>query len=158
MRLVKIAFFASTLLFLGALFFHKISEFDQDLGRHLLMGKMIWQQGEVPKANLLSYTYPNFEFVNSHWLSEAIFYQVVNFFNSVQSLLYLKTIILVASFGLTVYTAYRFSRSLAATAFSLAIFVPILLERTEIRPEIFSYLFVAIFLYVLLLDKKRLFW
>ena len=158
MRFLKIAFFASAVLLLFSIFFHSVIEFDQDLGRHLLMGKIISQNFRVPANNLLSYTHPNFQFVNSHWLSEVIFYQITKLSSSVISLLYLKVAVLNLAFGLTVYISYRHSKSLIATSLAFAIFVPVLLERTEIRPEIFSYLFTAIFLYVLLFDKKRLLW
>lgn len=135
------------------MFFHNIIEFDQDLGRHLLMGQIILDGKFVPQTNLLSYTHPNFPFINSHWLSEVVFYLIGS-----PTLLYFKTLILVTAGTLTVWTAFRYSKNLAATAVSFLIFVPVLLERTEIRPEIFSYLFVAIFLYLLLFGKKNWLW
>src|SRR5579864_8396776 len=61
-----------TLLFLS--FLHPISAITQDLGRHLLTGKIIVQTHHVPKANLFSYTYPAFPFINHHWLSEVVFF------------------------------------------------------------------------------------
>ncbi len=60
------------LLFLG--FFHPISAYNQDLGRHLLLGKIIWQTKHIPTTNLLSYTYPDFPFLNHHYLSEVMYY------------------------------------------------------------------------------------
>src|SRR5579863_4068680 len=60
------------LLFLG--YFHKITAITQDLGRHLLTGKIIFTTRTVPKENLFSYTYPHFPFINHHWFSEVIFY------------------------------------------------------------------------------------
>lgn len=159
MRFLNIAFFASVVVFLFAVFFHSVIEFDQDLGRHLLMGEIISNTFSVPKNNLLSFTHPNFQFVNSHWLSEVIFFQVYQLFNGATSLLYLKVLMLTAAFLLTVYSTYRQSKNLIATAISFAFFAPILLERTEIRPEIFSYLFTALFVYILttgsLFDKKH---
>lgn len=150
--MLKIIFFLAAALFFFAIYFHNIIEFDQDLGRHLLTGQIIWQTHQVPKTNLFSYTYPNYPFINSHWLSEVIFYLI-----GVSKLLYFKTAILVTTMTLTVFTAYRVSKNLAATALSFVIFAPVLLERTEIRPEIFSYLFISIFMYILLL-KPKLIW
>lgn len=149
MRFLKLLFFISSAFLFFALFFHNIIEFDQDLGRHLLMGKIISASASVPANNLLSYTFPNFQFINSHWLSEVIFYQIAANFGVV-ALLWLKVVVLITAFGLTVYTAYRWSKNLAAVAVATAIFAPVLLERTEIRPEIFSYLLTAIFLWVLM--------
>src|SRR5687768_4010753 len=47
------------------------SSFDQDLGRHIILGEIILQTGDVPKTNLFSYTHPDFPFVNHHWLFEV---------------------------------------------------------------------------------------
>lgn len=151
--MVKFFFFASALLLFFTIYFHNIVEFDQDLGRHLLMGKIISETKTVPQINLLSYSQPNFTYINSHWLSEAVFYQLSSRFG-VTSLLYLKVAVMLAATILTLWTAYKFSGNLAATALAFTIFAPVLLERTEIRPEIFSYLFIAIFVYVILLRPK----
>lgn len=147
--MIKWLFLGSVALFLFSIFFHNIIEFDQDLGRHLLMGKIITETGTVPQTNLLSYSQPNFTYINSHWLSEVTFYSAASRLGVV-SLLYLKVAVMLAAFLFTVYTAYKFSGSLAATAVAVAFFSPVLLERTEIRPEIFSYLFIAIFLHILI--------
>lgn len=152
MRSLIIFFFISTAFLFFALFFHNIIEFDQDLGRHLLMGKIILETQSVPQVNLLAYTHPDFPFINSHWLSEVIFYLI-----GVPGILYFKVVVLGTACLLTVHTAYRYSKNLAATAVAFAVFVPVLLERTEIRPEMFTYLFAALFGYVLLVNK-RLIW
>ncbi len=151
------AFFASVGFFLVTIFFHTVIEFDQDLGRHLLMGKIIVSGLAVPKINLLSHTYPNFPFINSHWLSEVVFY-LVNQVGGAGMLLGLKVVVMTAAFSLTTLTAWKFSRSLVATAMAFLVMAPVLLERTEIRPEMFSYLFTAIFVYILLLNQKRWWW
>ncbi|MBI4099547.1 hypothetical protein HY440_00920 [Candidatus Microgenomates bacterium] len=144
-------FFVAAAIFFFILYFHNVIEFDQDLGRHLLIGKIILESHAVPQTNLLSYSYPNFSYVNSHWLSEVIFYLV-----GVPRLVYFKTAVMLAATMITVYTAYKYSKNLAATALAFALFAPVLLERTEIRPEIFSYLFTAVFLYIILLRSKWL--
>lgn len=151
--MLKVLFFLSAAVLFFSLFFHNIIEFDQDLGRHLLTGKIIVETQQVPKTNLFSYTQPNFPFINSHWLSEVVFYLLANS-AGIAALLYLKIAVMICTLGLVLLTAYRFSKNLAATALAFAIFAPVLLERTEIRPEIFSYLFIAVFLYVLLLKQK----
>src|SRR5947209_7454736 len=52
------------LFFVG--FFHPITAINEDLGRHLLLGQIIGKTQTVPKVNLLSYTYPQAPFINSH--------------------------------------------------------------------------------------------
>jgi len=146
--------FGAAAILLFSIFFHNIIEFDQDLGRHLLMGKIISETWSVPKTNLLSYSQTDFAYINSHWLSEVIFYAVSKDFGIV-SLLYLKVVVMLTAFGLALYTAYKYSKSLMATALAFAIFSPVLLERTEIRPEMFSYLFIAIFMFILLRPERH---
>ncbi len=143
--MLKKLFFTSAAIFFFTLYFHNIIEFDQDLGRHLISGHIIWQTHQVPLVNLFSYTYPNFPFINTHWLSEVFFYLFSNQWGIV-SLVYLKTAVMVAALSLTLVTAYKYSKNIAATAVAFALFAPVLLERTEIRPEIFSYLCVSIFM------------
>lgn len=48
--------------------------FDQDLGRHLKLGEIIVSSREVPKTNLFSYTFPNFPFINHHFLFEILIF------------------------------------------------------------------------------------
>lgn len=144
-------FFLTAALFLFTVYFHNVIEFNQDLGRHLLTGKIIWETRQVPLVNLYSYTYPNFPFINTHWLSEVIFFLL-----GVSRLVFFKTLVMLAATLLTLFTAWRYSKNLSSTAVSFAFLAPVLLERTEIRPEIFSFLFVAIFLYVLMLRPKLL--
>lgn len=88
------------LLFLG--YFHPILSITQDLGRHLITGEITLKTGTVPKTNLFSYTYPNFPFINHHWLSEVtynILFQKIGF----NGLLVLNTIIALLSFGLVFF-------------------------------------------------------
>lgn len=146
-------FFVSAILLFLAISFHSVIEFDQDLGRHLLLGGIIIDNFSVPQVNLLSYTHSTYPFINSHWLAEVVFAAVGN----ITALLWLKVVIFISAFTLTLVTAYKYSKSLWATALCFVFLAPVLLERTEIRPEIFSFLFTAIFLYILLL-KNKLWW
>lgn len=152
---LKWLFFAAAAFLFFALYFHSIIEFDQDLGRHLLTGKIIWQTHQVPGVNLYSYTWPNYPFINSHWLSEVIFHLISRV--SLPSLIIFKTFLMITAGLLTLVTTYKFSRNLTAAALAFLVFVPILLERTEIRPEIFSYLLTTVFLFIILY-KPRFIW
>ena len=80
-RLVKYFFFSLIFLFAVSIFFHSDSAITQDLGRHLTLGKIIWQEKEIPTTNLFSYTYPDYPFTNHHWGSEVIFYLFDNYFS-----------------------------------------------------------------------------
>lgn len=138
------------LLFAG--YFHPIQAMTQDLGRHILTGKIILETHTVPKTNLFSYTYPDFPFINHHWGSEVIFALIEQIFG-LQSLLFLTVIIVLAAFALLVRFIYQ-KNPIPITIASL-LFLPILFERTDVRPEIFSFLFLSIFIVVLYTYRTR---
>src|SRR3989344_5465586 len=84
------------LFFVFSFLFKTDFSFDQDLGRHIKLGEIIWQTKNVPKTNLFSYTNPDFPFINTHWLFEVLVY----FFDQsdrLQFLLILKVIIFLVS-------------------------------------------------------------
>jgi hypothetical protein len=128
-------------------FAHPITAINEDLGRHLLLGKIIVQTHSIPTTNLLSYTYPDFPFVNSHWLAEVVFYLVFNL--SGFTGLYFLTLLTVAGTCslLYHYTAKRYPGFAPIVAAGMVI--NILLQRTDIRPELFSFLFLSAFLTIL---------
>src|SRR3989344_9097402 len=140
------------LFFVFSFLFKSDASFDQDLGRHIKLGEIIVQTGQVPKVNLFSYTNPDFPFVNTHWLFGVIahlFHQV----GVLPILLILKVVI----FLLSVWLIIKIIPS-NKTALLLPIgfiFLHVLRERTELRPEIFSFLFTASTLYIL--ESRRLF-
>ncbi len=143
---------ASGLLFV--IFFHPINALNQDLGRHLLLGKIISSNGSVPKINLFSYTYPNYPFINTHWLSE-VFYYFITLFLGLNGLLLFSTITACIAFGIIFYFSIKKYNPFICllTAF---LYLQILLERTDIRPEIFSFLFVSIFMIILFKNREKM--
>src|SRR5574343_462440 len=91
-------YFCAILLFsLAALFFiSPLLSINQDIGRHIKLGEIISDSKEVPKINLFSYTLPQRKFINHHWLSEVIFYQIQKAFG-LESLIILKSLVFTAS-------------------------------------------------------------
>lgn len=134
-------------------FLHPIADMSQDLGRHLLLGKLILQTHTVPQINFFSYTYPTFPFINSHWLSEVVFYllsQAVGLYG----LFYVTVALFSLAFtALFAFAAKRFGifPAFVSTVFVLTIF----LSRTVLRPEIFSYVFMAVFLIILYKHREK---
>ena len=70
----SVACAAGVLLLMALIAWTPGVSFTEDLGRHLLLGRIISEQHAVPRTNLLTYTYPDFPFVNHHWLSEVFLY------------------------------------------------------------------------------------
>ena len=130
------------LLIFFALSFYIRSDhsFDQDLGRHIKLGEIIVKTHQVPKVNLFSYTHPDFPFVNTHWLFEVIAYWFSQTLG-LQVFLLLKIIILLVSVWLILRIIPKENEALLLPVGF--IFLHVLRERMELRPEIFSFLFTA---------------
>lgn len=138
------------LFFVFSFLFRTDLSFDQDLGRHIKLGEIITQTLQVPKTNLFSYTNPDFPFINTHWLFEIIAYFFVQT-KALQLFLILKIII----FLLSVWLVIKNSNSILLLPVGF-IFMHVLRERLELRPEIFSFLFTALTLYILEKNNKKL--
>ncbi|MDO8583426.1 MAG: hypothetical protein Q7R51_02755 [bacterium] len=139
-----------SLLLIG--FFHPVFAITQDLGRHLKTGEIILQTHNIPKTNLFSYTYPDFPFINHHWLPE-VFYFLSFQKIGLNGLLVLNTALIFVSFGLILF-AIKKTSSLALLFCSL-LYIPILFERTDVRPEFFSFLFLSLFIVILYKFREK---
>lgn len=124
----------------------------EDLGRHLKMGEAIMQCLCVPQTNLFSYTNADFPVVNHEWLTQVVlFFFYKNF--GLQSLLILKMIILTITFGIVYFLAKQKSSWYWLTVVSLLCII-IFSARFRVRPEMFSYLFLSLFLLIIFLYEK----
>ncbi len=134
------------LFFVFSFLFRTDSSFNQDLGRHLKLGEIIWQTKSIPTTNLFSYTNPDFPFINTHWLFEVWAYlmgQTVG----LQVFLFSKLIIFLVAVYLILKIIPEGNKALLLPIGFL--FFHVLRERTELRPEIFSFLFTSLTLYIL---------
>ena len=150
---MKKIFFILWILIISLIYLHTTDAFDQDLGRHLKLGEIIWQTKEVPKTNLFSYTNPNEPVFNSHWGSQVIFYGVYNAFG-VNGLILLSMIVNASAFGILFFFASRRVGLLISSLLFLPI-VFLLLDRIWIRPEMFGNLFYAVVLVSLFSKRVR---
>ncbi len=132
---------------------HSISAINQDLGRHILLGKIILQTSTIPKTNLFSYTYPAFPFINHHWGSEILFYLLYTASGFGATLL--ATTASVISGLILLFWYARKKADIVSLAIVSLLSVGILFERTDVRPEMFSLLFFAIFLVLLFKNREK---
>lgn len=153
LKIQKLLLIFSIFSLLIAGFLHPITALTQDLGRHLLMGDIILKTYSVPQTNLFSYTYPDFPFINTHWLSEVAFFIVQNLFGF-NGLLLVMTALIVFTFGLVFFSTIKKNSIYAATIISI-LYIRVLFERTDIRPEIFSFLFLSIFIVILYKYREK---
>ncbi|HBA82610.1 MAG TPA: hypothetical protein DCZ95_00820 [Verrucomicrobia bacterium] len=130
--------------------------FTEDLGRHLLLGRTILEQGSVPETNLLAYTHPDFPFVNHHWLAEVILYGLHRM-AGLNGLIVWKMLMLAAALGLSlVAVPGRRGSPIVWLAGILA--VVILGYRAHIRPELFTYLCLPLYLGLFELIRRGARW
>ncbi len=135
------------------IYFHTTDSFNQDLGRHIKFGEIIWQTWEVPKTNLFSYTNPEEPVFNSHWGAQVVFY-LIHQVAGVNGLIIMSALINAASLGLIFTLAVKRVEFLIPSILFIP-FLYIFLDRTWIRPEMFGNLFFAILLVCLFLPKLR---
>jgi hypothetical protein len=151
---IKVGVFILLLLWLGFLLARKIDPTSADLGRHIKNGEWVLTSGfnltdkKSPLfENYYSYTNPDFPVINHHWGSGVLFYLIWKFFGfSGLSLIYI--FFSLAAFALFFRLSCKESNFTLTTLVSLCLF-PLIAERTEVRPEVFSVFFSAIFFYLL---------
>ena len=123
-----------------------------DLGRHLKNGELLLSKApgaawQILHTNFYSYAVHNDPFINHHWLSGVVFYLIwkcVGFagLNAFYILLGAMTFLL----------NWRIAEKAAGWAIATAValpMMPILAVRPNVRPEIFTLFFCAIFLTLL---------
>lgn len=143
----KAILFLLPFLYCLVLLFQKDISFNQDLGRHIKTGEIILQEKMVPSINFFSYTQPNHPFVNHHWGSEVLFYILYSNFGEV-SLLVVKLALILGSFGVVYFLAFKKNPLWACV--SAFPYLYIFSYRFYVRPELFSFLFISIFIFLIL--------
>ena len=143
----KIVYALIPFTYLFLLLFQKDISMFADLGRHLKLGEVIVGCRCVPEVNLFSYTYPNFPIVNHEWLAEVIFYVTSSWFG-LHALLVLKMILIIITASLLYSTALKKGSLFWVTIFSI-FSITVFSTRFYVLPELFSYLFVGIFIFLI---------
>jgi len=147
-KLYKVVFIFLLFALFLAEFFHPISAINVDLGRHLLLGKIIVTTHQVPRTNLLSYTYPNFPYINSSWLTDILYYYLFSL-GGFNLLLLVNTLFVAFAFGLLVYKAIKRNGLMLATLLSITLYILLLGLRSDIRPEVMSMECLSLFMLIL---------
>ena len=118
-----------------------------DLGRHLTNGANVLSgHWRVLYTNFYSCTEPDFPFINHHWGTGVVFYLVETAVGFKGLHLFYMAMMLSAAL-LIVGSLEQEDRPIGLAIATLL--VPIMAYRTEIRPEGFSYLIMALDLYLL---------
>lgn len=149
--LLKILVFIFLIFALGFFVSEKINLTATDLGRHLKNGEIILNSPadfqKVLNTNFYSYTQPDFSFINHHWGSGVIFYEIQKVFGF-SGLSWFYILLTLTSFLTLFLTLTKKFNFWLAVIFSFLL-LPLMAERREIRPEIFS-LFLGVIFFILL--------
>jgi len=153
--LPQIIILSILLLWYGFFITQKIDLTTTDLGRHIKNGEIVLTNfsSEIFKTNFYSYSHPDSPFVNHHWGSGVVFFiiwKLTGFFG----LSFFYIIISLLTFFIFFRLAQKNSNTTIAFLVSLFL-IPLIAERKEIRPEIFSYFFCALFFWILYNYKEK---
>ena len=133
-----------------------IVAFDTDLWTHLNGGRYLIEHGRIPSTSFYSFISPQREIISYSWLFKALIYLIFRF-SGYYGLIVFRTLICTATLTLV----FLLLRSRRATVVHTAIFVLIFLllsdSGSSIRPYNFSYLFIALFLYILECHRRMVF-
>lgn len=163
---LKVAIILSLSAWVVVLFAAKIDLTTSDIGRHITNGRMFLEQfpstgfhSPVLNTNLYSYTYPDFEFTNHHWGSGIIFFEIWKTWGFT-ALSLLNILMGLGIFLGIFYLATKYSSFYHAT-FTALVSIPLLAQRHEIRPEMFSYVLAVLVFWLLWKYKnteKKSYW
>lgn len=162
-RWLKILVFVLILVFYGSFLIYKMElPAADDLPRQMRNGiDVLTGNFDALNKNVYSYTESDRPFANHHWGSGVFFYllyQAAGF----GGLSIFKVILMLSAFALLFRIAAK-KADFWLVAFLSIPAILIFLGRTGLRPEIFSYFFITLYLY-LLMDleeypgRKRIFW
>ncbi len=137
--LVIISFFLM-IIFLGTF---KIVNFD--FGWHLKTGEYIFYNKTIPGHDIFSYIAQGNKWVDSHWLFQLILY-ITYHIGGTNGVVILRILILLSLFSILFMTIHRKEYTFISIIVCIfALFISF--QRFIMRPEIFSFLFLAIFFY-----------
>ena len=107
-----------------------------------------------PPYDVFTYTGEKTPWVNHEWLGELVIYGAYTA-GGLQAATLMKSLVLVLTFGLLILYQYRLGISWALSAAGSMIALLIAQFHLFLRPFIFTYLFIAIFLHLILYLQRR---
>lgn len=146
-HILPIGSFIILTVLMGLFSVHTLTSIYQDIGRHITVGRIIWETGNIPNTNLFSFTNRDFPFVNHHWFGGLMLF-LGDRLVGLKGLIAVKSLLVAFAFSFSLAAAWRPRVASSAVIIGLAsIFT--MVERTDVRPEIISFAFLGWFLFVL---------
>ena len=126
---------------------------DLDLWLHLAMGKFILHHGYVPAVDVLSCSIAGKPWVNHEWLFQALVYFIFHHWGG-DGLILMQTSVVALSLMILFLICYSKERQFVAV-FLLLLVLLVYQARFTIRPDLFSLLFFAFYIFVLSLHLNK---
>jgi tetratricopeptide (TPR) repeat protein len=143
-----VIFFSFCVLFTA----QKIS--DPDFWWHLKTGEWIWQHKAIPHTDPFSYTFRGAEWINYEWLFHTIIYPIYHL-SGIGGLIIFAIICGLLTFLILFLACRQVDRG--NRWLTITILFMILLQawgRFSVRPQIISFLLLALYLYLLILHRE----
>ena len=153
--LIYVIFLISYILFY--IFQWPVYAGDTDLWYHLNGGRYIFEHKAIPRdSSFFSFIEPPREWVNYYWLFQVLVYKIYTF-SGYYGLVFLRALVFIVLI-LVMYLILNRNFKNTPTIYSaitFSLFVLFLIPRFHlIRPHMFTYLFIALFIYILELKPK----
>ena len=143
----SLEFTALFLIFSAAFYNFSYMTADPDLWGHILFGQAHWESGSLAETDIYSFTACGHEWVNHEWLTELIFYFLFTTFQDL-GLLSGKLIIGLAVVFVLFMTCRVRNAFPIVTACVMVAAIWALKPGFMIRPQLFSFLFFSIYLWI----------
>src|SRR5687768_6307514 len=127
---------------------HRILNFDGDLPRHILTGRLILQTQQVSTTDIFSFRTVGYPSIPHEWLSQALFAGVYDRLG-LDGIILLSALIIMLTWSTVYYEALRKSNSF----FAAMIFTVLAIGAAQIhvlpRPHILTYILTAVWIALL---------
>ena len=142
------------ILLFALLFISQINTIvDSDLWCHFKTGEYILKNFNIPQTDIFSYTLENQPWIDHEWLSQIIFYIIFAKFGWLGVNTF-KAVVVSLCFLILLFFIFFKYKKLVYALFFIVISLFAFGYRSFARPEIFSYLFLCLFFYVLESEEK----
>ncbi|MBA4395894.1 MAG: hypothetical protein C0394_00670 [Syntrophus sp. (in: bacteria)] len=140
------------LILIGYFITWPIVMYDTDLWYHLSGGRYFWRNGTIAHDAFFSYVTPPKSWYNYYWLFQAVIYKIFEWTGyyglvTLRCFLYFLTALFICLFF--VRRLENKAESLVGLSLFVCCTIVILNRELLVRPHLFSYLFIVVFLYIL---------
>lgn len=130
------------------------SLYDLDIWLHIKAGEIITHTRTVPARDIFSFTMAGKPWIDHSWLFQVIVYMLYSWWGA-NGLIFLQSAVIMCAFLILLLVGVRLTRSYLEPSIFVLLTAYASLSRFNVRPEIFSLLMFAGYLYYLTLYAER---